>query len=116
MADILVMYSSSDGKILYNYVWFTIIYFAYLLGYLSWQNPITGSLFIQCLCEELKLTAREKDLLAILHRVNQKIVLEFENNIPSTEKINFKNQVGSIVSTFTRLLFFYPYEESEDSN
>lgn len=68
---------------------------------------MTGSWFIQCLCEELKQYLREKDLMSILTGVNMRMALEFESNVPDVPEMNEKKQIGSIVSTLTRLLYFY---------
>lgn len=105
MADILVMYSCCDGEILLflETLYFYLFYF--ISGYYSKENAHNGTWFIQCLCEEMKSAAREKDLLDILHRVNQKMALQLRTLLPATDSAN---QIGSIVSTFTRLLFFYP--------
>ncbi|KAK4872498.1 hypothetical protein RN001_014527 [Aquatica leii] len=89
MADILIMFSCFDG-------------------YLSWRSQQTGSRFIQCLCSELKLRAKKNDLLAILTFLNRKMAIGYKKKDQDQTK-----QIGTIVSTLTRLLDFYRHENKK---
>lgn len=89
MADILVMYSCYDG-------------------YLSWRSVQNGSWFIQSLCEELKLRARDTDLLTLLTFLNRRMAVTYKSVAPDNRGMHAKKQIGTIVSTLTRLLYFYP--------
>ncbi|KAF2880709.1 hypothetical protein ILUMI_25469 [Ignelater luminosus] len=92
MADFLVMYSTYDG-------------------YYSWRSPITGSWFIQSLCSELKEHARDKDLQTILTFVNRRMAIKYRSNVPGNYNMHAKKQIGTIVSTLTRLVHFHPPEK-----
>lgn len=70
------------------------------------MDPTTGSWFIQGFCEELKKSVREKDLMTILTEVNRMMSIQAEDKVPKANR-GLKH-VGSIVSTCTRLLYFYP--------
>ncbi|KAK5640351.1 hypothetical protein RI129_011162 [Pyrocoelia pectoralis] len=89
MADILVMYSCYDG-------------------YLSWRCPHSGSWFIQSLCEELRLRSRDTDLLTLLTFLNRRMAISYKSISPNRKEMHEKKQIGTIVSTLTRLLYFYP--------
>uniref|UniRef100_A0A1Y1M8U1 Caspase family p20 domain-containing protein n=2 Tax=Photinus pyralis TaxID=7054 RepID=A0A1Y1M8U1_PHOPY len=91
MADILVMYSCYDG-------------------YVSWRSTRTGSWFIQSLCEELKTRSKSTDLLTILTFLNRRMAITYKSVAPSKKEMHGKKQIGTIVSTLTRLLYFYPVE------
>jgi len=88
MADILVMYSTYDG-------------------FYSWRSPVSGSWFIQCLCTELKKHAKEKDIFSILTFVNRRMAINYQSNVPGVHNMHAKKQIGTIVSTLTRILHFY---------
>lgn len=92
MADILVMYSTYPG-------------------YFSFRSVTNGSWFIQCLCEELKKRARTNDLVTILTFVNRRMAINFESYVPKDKNLHEKKQIGVIVSTLTRLLYFFPEDE-----
>ncbi|KAK5640432.1 hypothetical protein RI129_011243 [Pyrocoelia pectoralis] len=89
MADILVMYSCYDG-------------------YFSWRSVQNGSWFIQSLCEELKLRSRDTDLLTLLTFLNRRMAVTYKSVAPNNREMHGKKQIGTIVSTLTRLLYFYP--------
>lgn len=48
--------------------------------------------------------------MSILTGVNMRMALEFESNVPDVPEMNEKKQIGSIVSTLTRLLYFYTWK------
>ncbi|GLV32757.1 Death related ICE-like caspase [Carabus blaptoides fortunei] len=89
ISDILIMYSTYPG-------------------YHSWRNPERGSWFIQNLCEELENNYNNHDLMTILTYVNRKMALFCQSNTPNLPEMNKKKQVGNIVSTLTRLMYFCP--------
>ncbi|KAJ8335892.1 hypothetical protein SKAU_G00392340 [Synaphobranchus kaupii] len=74
-------------------------------GYYSWRNTMTGSWFIQSLCEMMGRYARELEIMQILTRVNHKVALDFESssNIPG---FDCKKQIPCIVSMLTKEMFF----------
>nr|CAD7463103.1 unnamed protein product [Timema tahoe] len=75
-------------------------------GYYSWRNPISGSWFIQALCEELKTNGTKRDLLTLLTFVCRRVALDYQSVVPSNYDMDNKKQVPSITSSLTRLVFF----------
>ena len=90
-ADVLIMYSSSEGH-----------------G--SYRSKDEGTWFIQTLCEELSTNSQE-DLMKILEKVNKKIAY----NCSGRTKRNFtkRKQMPSIVSTLTKGVFFSQSSHSD---
>ncbi|XP_049576773.1 caspase-3a [Syngnathus scovelli] len=76
-------------------------------GYYSWRNTMTGSWFIQSLCEMLTEHGRSLELLHVLTRVNRKVALEFES-ISTTPGFDAKKQIPCIVSMLTKEMYFAP--------
>ncbi|XP_062864588.1 caspase-3a isoform X2 [Trichomycterus rosablanca] len=76
-------------------------------GYYSWRNTMTGSWFIQSLCEMLAEHGRELELMHILARVNHKVAYDFESasNMPG---FNARKQIPCIVSMLTKEMYFTP--------
>ncbi|KAK4872531.1 hypothetical protein RN001_014560 [Aquatica leii] len=85
--DVLLMYSCYDGSY-------------------SWRCGITGSSFVQCLSKEFKLRAKHDDILTLLTFVNQRISKYFIR-LPDNIRDD-KRQIGTIVSTLTRVLYLNP--------
>lgn len=69
--------------------------------HVSWRNPINGTRMIQELAKGLNKHAKKKDILTILTLVNQRVSLDYPENLQISQK-----QVMRINSTLTRLLFF----------
>ncbi|XP_076850889.1 LOW QUALITY PROTEIN: caspase-3-like [Brachyhypopomus gauderio] len=71
-------------------------------GYYSWRNTMTGSWFVQALCEMFCTYGRELELMHIMTRVNHKVALDFESvsNLPGFKQIPY------IVSTLTKEMYF----------
>ncbi|KAK3507634.1 hypothetical protein QTP70_031681 [Hemibagrus guttatus] len=74
-------------------------------GYYSWRNTMTGSWFMQSLCEMLSRYGRELELIHVLTRVNHKVALDFESasNMPG---FHAKKQIPCIVSMLTKEMYF----------
>lgn len=76
-------------------------------GYYSWRNTMTGSWFMQSLCEMVSKYGRELELLHIMTRVNHKVAVEFES-ISNSPGFNAKKQIPCIVSMLTKEMYFTP--------
>lgn len=76
-------------------------------GYYSWRNTMTGSWFMQSLCEMVTKYGRELELLHIMTRVNHKVAVEFES-ISNSPGFNAKKQIPCIVSMLTKEMYFTP--------
>lgn len=76
-------------------------------GYYSWRNTMTGSWFMQSLCEMVNKYGRELELLHIMTRVNHKVAVEFES-ISNSPGFNAKKQIPCIVSMLTKEMYFTP--------
>lgn len=76
-----------------------------LSGYYSWRNTMTGSWFIQSLCEMMSKYGNELELMQIMTRVNHKVALDFEStsNMPGFDA---KKQIPCIVSMLTKEMYF----------
>lgn len=84
-----------------------IIIYVKSIGYYSWRNPSLGSWFIESLCKELNKNAKRRDLVTILTFVNRRMAIEYQSNVPTVANMHQKKQIGTIVSTLTRMLYFY---------
>lgn len=76
-------------------------------GYYSWRNTMTGSWFMQSLCDMFTKYGRELELLHIMTRVNHKVAVEFES-ISNSPGFNAKKQIPCIVSMLTKEMYFTP--------
>lgn len=76
---------------------FLIAYSTYS-GFVSWRNTVTGTWFIQSLCDELDLNGTRMDILTLLTFVNQRVAVEKETK--------GKKMCPSFVSMLTRILIF----------
>ncbi|CAM9337614.1 unnamed protein product [Lampetra planeri] len=76
-------------------------------GYYSWRNTMTGSWFMQALCEMISKYATELELLHIMTRVNHKVAVEFES-VSCSPGFHAKKQIPCIVSMLTKEMYFYP--------
>ncbi|XP_013875661.1 caspase-3a [Austrofundulus limnaeus] len=76
-------------------------------GYYSWRNTISGSWFIQSLCENISKYGKHLELLHIMTRVNHKVAMEFES-VSYSSGFNAKKQIPCIVSMLTKEMYFFP--------
>ncbi|XP_056137036.1 caspase-3a isoform X2 [Lampris incognitus] len=76
-------------------------------GYYSWRNTMTGSWFIQSLCEMINKYGKELELLHIMTRVNHKVAVEFES-VSNSPGFDAKKQIPCIVSMLTKEMYFTP--------
>ncbi|XP_019718062.1 caspase-3a [Hippocampus comes] len=76
-------------------------------GYYSWRNTMTGSWFVQSLCEMLSAHGHALELQHILTRVNHKVALEFES-VSTAPGFDAKKQIPCIVSMLTKEMYFVP--------
>ena len=93
LSDLLVMYSTAEG-------------------HHSFRNPLTGSWFIQTLCEVLK-THPDEEILSILTLVNQKIAYEKQAHFSDNAKFDGAKQMPNIVSMLTKSFFLYSKTEND---
>ncbi|CAL8328403.1 unnamed protein product [Gadus morhua 'NCC'] len=68
-------------------------------GYYACRNRVTGSWFMQALCEMLKEHSNQLELMQIMTRVNRKVARDFETT-------NKKKQMPSITTTLTKDFYF----------
>lgn len=76
-------------------------------GYYSWRNTMTGSWFIQSLCEMISKYGKELEILHIMTRVNHKVAVEFES-VSTSQGFHAKKQIPCIVSMLTKEMYFSP--------
>lgn len=74
-------------------------------GYYSWRNTMTGSWFMQSLCEMMTKHGRELELMQILTRVNHKVAHDFVSvsNVPGFDA---RKQIPCIVTMLTKEMYF----------
>jgi caspase 7 len=83
-----------------------LIVFSTVPGYFSWRNTTRGSWFMQALCEELRYSGTDRDILTLLTFVMQKVALDYESNTPDMPTMHQQKQVPCLTSMLTRLLVF----------
>uniref|UniRef100_A0A3Q3KBM1 Caspase-3 n=1 Tax=Monopterus albus TaxID=43700 RepID=A0A3Q3KBM1_MONAL len=76
-------------------------------GYYSWRNTMTGSWFIQSVCDMINAYGKELELQHILVRVNHKVAAEFES-ISNSPGFHAKKQIPCIVSMLRKEMYFFP--------
>ncbi|KAM7419504.1 hypothetical protein PAMA_016562 [Pampus argenteus] len=76
-------------------------------GYYSWRNTMTGSWFIQSLCDMMNKYGKEMELQHIMTRVNHKVAVEFES-VSNSFGFHAKKQIPCIVSMLTKEMYFTP--------
>ncbi|XP_038568991.1 caspase-3a [Micropterus salmoides] len=76
-------------------------------GYYSWRNTMTGSWFIQSLCDMISKYGKELELQHIMTRVNHKVAVEFVS-VSNSPGFDAKKQIPCIVSMLTREMYFSP--------
>uniref|UniRef100_A0A3Q3WDD4 Caspase-3 n=1 Tax=Mola mola TaxID=94237 RepID=A0A3Q3WDD4_MOLML len=74
-------------------------------GYYSWRNTMTGSWFIQSLCDMLSKYSKELELQHIMTRVNHKVAVEFES-VSNSPGFDAMKQIPCIVSMLTKEMYF----------
>ncbi|CAJ1052550.1 Hypothetical predicted protein [Xyrichtys novacula] len=74
-------------------------------GYYSWRNTMTGSWFMQSLCEMISKYGRQLEILHIMTRVNHKVAVEFES-VSNSPGFDAKKQIPCIVSMLTKEFYF----------
>lgn len=91
---------------------FCLLYLFYFItylstGYYSWRNTMTGSWFMQSLCDMISKYGKEVELQHIMTRVNHKVAVEFES-ISHSPGFHAKKQIPCIVSMLTKEMYFSP--------
>ncbi|XP_029909300.1 caspase-3a [Myripristis murdjan] len=76
-------------------------------GYYSWRNTMSGSWFIQSLCDMISKYGKELELLHIMTRVNHKVAVEFES-ASAAPGFDAKKQIPCIVTMLTKEMYFTP--------
>ncbi|XP_068445434.1 caspase-3a [Clinocottus analis] len=76
-------------------------------GYYSWRNTMTGSWFMQSLCDMISKYGKELELQHIMLRVNHKVAVEFES-FSNSPGFNARKQIPCIVSMLTKEMYFTP--------
>lgn len=74
-------------------------------GYYSWRNTLTGSWFIQSVCDMISKYGKELEILHIMTRVNHKVAVEFES-ASNSPGFHAKKQIPCIVSMLTKEMYF----------
>lgn len=74
-------------------------------GYYSWRNTMTGSWFMQSLCDMISKYGKELEVQHILTRVNHKVAVEFVS-VSNSPGFNAKKQIPCIVSMLTKEMYF----------
>lgn len=77
-------------------------------GYYSWRNTMSGSWFIQSLCDMISKYGMELELQHIMTRVNHKVAVEFES-VSNAPGFHAKKQIPCIVSMLTKEMYFCPW-------
>lgn len=93
LADLLVMYSTSEG-------------------YYSFRNPEQGSWFIQALCEEIAENSHE-EIMTILTGVNRRVAYGKQSHVPHNHEWDATKQMPIIQSMLTKSLYFLNREQKE---
>jgi len=75
-------------------------------GYVSFQNPTSGSWLISELCRVLEKHYKEEDILTMLTRVCHRLAYCHASKTPSKPETNNLKQISSITSTLTKILKF----------
>ncbi|XP_070545003.1 caspase-3-like [Ptychodera flava] len=86
-------------------------------GYYAFRNSEKGSWFIQAMDEVFRRHAESMDLISMMTRVNRKVALEFESNVPRKPGYHKKKQIPCIMSMLTKEVYFTwkpPVEEVEE--
>lgn len=76
-------------------------------GYYSWRNTMTGSWFMQSLCDMITKYGKDMELQHIMTRVNHKVAVEFES-VSNSPGFHAKKQIPCIVSMLTKEMYFSP--------
>lgn len=87
-ADFLYVYSTADG-------------------YVSFQNPTTGSWFVQTLCSELETNWQRLEMMQMLTRVCRVLAYTFASRTPSTPATHNLKQISSVTTTLTKAIRFH---------
>ncbi|KAM8879872.1 caspase-3a [Spinachia spinachia] len=74
-------------------------------GYYSWRNTMTGSWFMQSLCDMISKYGKELELQHIMIRVNNKVAVEFES-VSNSPGFDARKQIPCIVSMLTKEMYF----------
>ncbi|XP_056112782.1 caspase-3a [Rhinichthys klamathensis goyatoka] len=99
--------SSSDGPVRIPVEADFLYAYSTVPGYYSWRNTMSGSWFIQSLCEMIAKYGKELELMQIMTRVNNKVAYDFEStsNMPDFDA---RKQIPCIVSMLTKEMYFNP--------
>lgn len=68
---------------------------------------MSGSWFIQSLCDMISKYGMELELQHIMTRVNHKVAVEFES-VSNAPNFDAKKQIPCIVSMLTKEMYFSP--------
>lgn len=69
---------------------------------------MTGSWFIQSLCDMISQYGQELELQHIMTRVNHKVAVEFES-VSNSPGFHAKKQIPCIMSMLTKEMYFFPW-------
>uniref|UniRef100_A0A8C9X8Y4 Caspase-3 n=1 Tax=Sander lucioperca TaxID=283035 RepID=A0A8C9X8Y4_SANLU len=86
---------------------FVYLLFPFMYCYYSWRNTMTGSWFMQSLCDMISKYGKEVELQHIMTRVNHKVAVEFES-VSNSPGFHAKKQIPCIVSMLTKEMYFSP--------
>lgn len=74
-------------------------------GFVSWRNEITGSCFIQNLCDQLNQQGKLLDIMTLLTIVNRNVAIDFES-MSDDPALDRQKQMPCITYMLTRILKF----------
>ncbi|XP_063602963.1 caspase-1-like isoform X1 [Penaeus indicus] len=77
-------------------------------GYFSWRNTVTGSWFVQSLCQVLSRATGNEDIMDLLTKTNMVLNSTFQSNCPSIPNLHGKKQTAFFESTLTAKLYLTP--------
>jgi len=85
---------------------------AAVAGYVSFQNPNTGSWFVQALCSELEANWQRLEMIQMLTRVCRVLAYSYSSYTPSNRATHNLKQVSSVTTTLTKAIRFHqPWSE-----
>ena len=76
-------------------------------GYLSYRNPITGSIFIQALCRVLKDRSESDDLLSMMTVVLRSVAVRDEEKKSIEDVTQKPSQMPCFTSQLIRRVYFH---------
>jgi len=73
----------------------------------SFQNPNTGSWFVQALCAELEKNWQRLEMMQMLTRVCRAVAYNRSSYTPSRPETHNLKQISSVTTTLTKAIRFF---------